>query len=244
MENPRPEKVAAVTEVKDRFESARSVYVTEYRGMTVDQLSQLRRSLREAGGYYKVYKNTLVRRAVSDAGIELDEQLLGPTALTFTETKPDGTLGDVVTVAKTLRDFGKDNPNLVIKGGYYEGNVLDADSVKQLADIEPREVLLAKFAGLLQAPMSKFAGLMQALPRDFAYGLQALIEKGGAPGAPESAPAEEASDEAPAAEAEVTEVETPAAEAEESETTNETEAAEAVETSAEEAETNSDEGEE
>lgn len=228
MDNPRPEKVAAITEVKDRFDSAHSVYVTEYRGLTVDALAELRTSLRENGGYYKVYKNTLVRRATSEAGIEMDEQLLGPTALAFTEQRPDGSDGDLVSVAKTLRDFAKKNPDLVIKGGYYEGEVLGPDEVKQLADVEPREVLLAKFAGLLQAPMAKFAGLMAALPRDFAYGLQALIDNGGAPGAPESAPAEaeEASDDAPEAEASATEA-APEGEAEEAESTDEAPAAEA-----------------
>ncbi len=227
MDNPRPEKVAAITEVKERFTSAQSVYVTEYRGLTVDALAELRNSLRENGGYYKVYKNTLVRRAANEAGIEMDEQLLGPTALAFTEQRPDGSEGDLVSVAKTLRDFAKKNPDLVIKGGYYEGEVLGPEEVQQLADVEPREVLLAKFAGLLQAPMAKFAGLMAALPRDFAYGLQALIDNGGAPGAPESAPAEAAeestdsddaaeasADEAPADDAESND-DAPAAEAEE-----------------------------
>jgi large subunit ribosomal protein L10 len=242
MDNPRPEKVAAIAEVKDRFDSASSVYVTEYRGLTVDALADLRNSLRESGGYYKVYKNTLVRRAAGEAGIEMDEQLLGPTALTFTEQRPDGSDGDMAAVAKTLRDFAKSHPELVIKGGYFDGNVIDADTVKQLADIEPREVLLAKLAGLMQAPMAKFAGLMQALPRDFAYGLQALIEKGGAPGAPESAPAEaeesssddQAADEAPTEE--VAESEAPAEEpAAETETeTQEEPAAEASEDAAEE----------
>ncbi len=233
MENPRPEKVAAITEVKERFSSAQSVYVTEYRGLTVDALAELRNSLRENGGYYKVYKNTLVRRAASEAGVEMDEQLLGPTALAFTEKRPDGTDGDLVSVAKTLRDFAKKNPDLVIKGGYYEGEVIGADKVNELADVEPREVLLAKFAGLLQAPMSKFAGLMAALPRDFAYGLQALIDNGGAPGAPESEPAEAASepstDDAPAAE-EASDEPAPTAEAE---STDDASAQEATETKAE-----------
>jgi len=206
MDNPRPEKVAAVEEVKERFSSASSVMVTEYRGLSVTALSELRVKLRESGGYYKVYKNTLVRRAADEAGLDFKDHLLGPTALTFTEKKPDGSEGDVVTVAKTLRDFGKAHPELVIKGGYFDGEVIDAEGINQLADVEPREVLLAKFAGLLAAPMQQFAGLLQALPRDFAYGLQALIEKGGAPGAPESEPAPvEAAVEADAAEADAAE---------------------------------------
>ena len=100
---------------------------------------------------------------------------------------PDGSPGDVVTVAKVLKDFARVNPALVVKGGLLEGAPLDADAVRRLADIEPREVLLAKLAGLMAAPMQQFAGLLQALPRNFAYGLQALIDKGGASGAPVAA---------------------------------------------------------
>ena len=121
-----------------------------------------------------------MRRAASEAGIDIEEHLAGPTALTFTETTPDGNAGDVVTVAKVLKDFAKTNPELVIKGGLLDGDRIDADGIRQLADIEPREVLLAKLAGLMAAPMQQMAGLLQAVPRDFAYGLQALIEKGGA----------------------------------------------------------------
>ena len=211
MENPKPEKVAAINEVKERFSSASSVVVTEYRGLSVDSLSELRRTLRPVGGSYKVYKNTLVRRAASEAGLELDEHLTGPTALAFTEKTPDGEDGDVVTVAKTLRDFGKTHPELVIKGGYFDGSPVDAEGINALADVEPREVLLAKFAGLLAAPMTQFAGLLEALPRDFAYGLQALIEKGGAA----DAPAAEAATEKPESETsgeETSKEEAPAAE--------------------------------
>ncbi len=199
MDNPRPEKVAIVAEVKDRLESAEAVMVTEYRGLTVEALSQLRTSLRPAGGSYKVYKNTLVRRAAEGLNEEFSELLVGPTALTFTESTPEGEAGDVVTVAKALKDFAKDNPNLIVKGGLFEGQFIDADGLKQLADIEPREVLLAKLAGMIAAPMTQMAGLLQALPRDMAYGLKALIDQGGAPGAPPAA--DEAPAEAPAAEA-------------------------------------------
>ncbi len=200
MENPRPEKVAIVDEVKDRLQQSSGVVVTEYRGLSVAALAELRGQLRPLGGKYKVYKNTLVRRAVDDAGVNLDtETLIGPTALAFTEDTPDGTPGDLVTVAKVLRDFAKANPDLVIKGGLFEGEAIDADGVKALADVEPREVLLAKLAGLMQAPMQKFASAMQALPRNMAYGLQALADQGGAPGAPADAPA--TTDDAPAAEA-------------------------------------------
>lgn len=189
MENPRPEKAAIVTEVKERLEQSSSVLVTEYRGLSVKALAELRRSLRPVGGAYKIYKNTLVRRAAAEAGIDIEEHLVGPTALAFTETAADGTAGDVVTVAKVLKDFAKAHPELVIKGGLLDGAPLDAAEIKKLADIEPREVLLAKFAGLLAAPLRQLAGLLHAVPRDFAYGLQALIEKGGgidaAPDTPE-----------------------------------------------------------
>ncbi len=210
---PRADKVAIVTEVKERLEQSSAVMVTEYRGLTVKELAELRRTLRPVGGAYKVYKNSLVRRAADDAGLDLSEHLIGPTALAFTEQTPEGEPGDVVTVAKVLRDFAKANPNLLIKGGYFDGQPIDADGVKALADVEPREVLLAKLAGLMAAPMQQMAGLLQALPRDFAYGLKALIDEGGAPGAPaaEAAPAADEADapaEEPAAEADA-----PAAEA-------------------------------
>jgi len=219
MDNPRPEKVAIVDEVKNRLETAEAVMVTEYRGLTVDQLSALRINMRPAGGSYKVYKNTLVRRAAEGLSDEFSELLVGPTALAFTETTPEGEAGDVVSVAKALKDFAKDNPNLIVKGGLFEGQFIDADGLRQLADIEPREVLLAKLAGMIAAPMTQMAGLLQAVPRNMAYGLKALIDQGGAPGAPaaEEAPA----DEAPAAE-EAPEADAPAAEAEEAPAADET----------------------
>src|SRR5688500_9916325 len=111
MENPRPEKVAVVDEVKARLDAADAALLTEYRGLTVTDLATLRRNLREAGGEYKIYKNTLVRFAVRDKGLEgLESLLLGPTAIAFIE-------GDAVAVAKALRDFSRTNPNLVVKGG-------------------------------------------------------------------------------------------------------------------------------
>lgn len=197
MDNPRPEKVALVAEVKERLETSTAVMVTEYRGLTVDEFQELRRSMRPVGGKTKVYKNTLVRRASDEAGVDLgEENLLGPTALTFVEPTEDGGRGDVVSVAKVLKDFAKTHPNLVLKGGHFDGGVIGADDIRRLADIEPREVLLAKLAGLMAAPMQQFAGLMQAVPRNFAYGLKALIEEGGAPGAPASSTTETVSDTA------------------------------------------------
>ncbi len=194
---PRPEKVAIVAEVKERIEQSSSVLVTEYRGLSVKAMAELRRTLRPAGGTYKVYKNTLVRRAADEAGVDLAEHLVGPTALAFTGTLADGSPGDVVTVAKVLKDFARTNPALVVRGGLLDRAPLDADAVRRLADIEPREVLLARLAGLIAAPMQQFAGLLQALPRNFAYGLQALIDKGGADGTgavPETAMAEVATE--------------------------------------------------
>ena len=202
MSEPRPEKVAIVDELRDRVGAAEAVMVTEYRGLTVSELATLRLAMRPAGGKYKVYKNTLAKRAISESQPELAELMTGPTALAFIENTPEGETGDVVAVAKALKDFAKASPELIVKGGLFEGNFIDADGLNALADIEPREVLLAKFAGLLAAPMQRMAGLLQAVPRDFAYGLKALIDAGGAPGAPADAPtpADEAADAAPAVE--------------------------------------------
>jgi large subunit ribosomal protein L10 len=185
MENPRPEKVAVVDEVRERFGSTNAALLTEYRGLDVAALGELRRALREVGGEYKVYKNTLVRFAAREAGLELDDLLAGPTAITFVGDRPDGAPGDAVLVAKALRDFARTYPALVVKGGVMDDRSLSADDARALADVEPREVLLARLAGGLAAPMQQFAGLLEALPRNFAYGLSALIEKGGAAGAPE-----------------------------------------------------------
>ena len=158
MENPRPEKVAVVDEVRAKLEASEAAVLTEYR-----------RALRAAGGEFKIYKNTLVRFAARDLGMEIDDLLTGPTAIAFIE-------GDPVNVAKALRDFAKTNPALVIKGGLLGDKTLDEAAVKALADVEPREVLLARLAGAIAAPMTQFAGLLEALPRNFAYGLKALID--------------------------------------------------------------------
>ena len=182
MENPRPEKVAVVEEVRAKLDAADAAVLTEYRGLNVAATAELRRALNEAGGDYKIYKNTLVRIAARELGLELDDLLTGPTAIAFVE-------GDPVNVAKALKDFAKTNPALVIKGGLLGEEVLDAKAMSALADVEPREILLAKLAGALAAPMQQFAGLLEAIPRNFAYGLKALIDQGGAPGAPADAPA-------------------------------------------------------
>jgi large subunit ribosomal protein L10 len=179
MENPRPEKVAVVDEVRDRLSNSQAALLTEYRGIGVSDLSTLRRSLRAAGGEYKIYKNTLVRFAARDLGLELDELLTGPTAIAFV---PTDSTGDPVLVAKALRDFGKTNQALVVKGGVLGDRQLSAADANALADVAPREQLLAQFAGALQAPMAQMAGLLQAPMREFASLLKALIDdRGGAP---------------------------------------------------------------
>lgn len=185
MENPRPEKVAVVDEVRERLSSSDAAVVTEYRGLNVAAMATLRRSLRDAGGEYKIYKNTLVRFAVRDLGLDGAEELLtGPTAIAFVTTRPDGAGGDPVTVAKALRDFARTNPSLVLKGGLLGERLLSAEDVRALADVAPREELLARLAGGFAAPMRQFAGLLEALPRNFAYGLKALIDqRGGEPAA-------------------------------------------------------------
>ncbi|HEX4906810.1 MAG TPA: 50S ribosomal protein L10 [Acidimicrobiales bacterium] len=194
---PRSEKVAVVDEVKTRLSSSSAALLTEYRGLKVGELADLRRTLRTAGGDYKIYKNTLVRFAVRDLGIEIDEATLtGPTAIAFVE-------GDAAAVAKALRDYARTNANLVLKGGVLSGKALSGDEIKALAELPPREVLLAQLAGALQAPMAKMAGLLQALPRNMAYGLKALIDQKVAGG--EALPAEEPAVDPAPAEAAVTE---------------------------------------
>jgi large subunit ribosomal protein L10 len=170
MENPRQEKVAVVDEVAEKLSAADAVIVTEYRGLKVSQLGGLRRQLRDAGGEYKVYKNTLARLGAEKAGVDgLSDLLVGPTGITFIT-------GDAAAVAKTLREAAKANPLLVLRGGIVGGKVISAKDVEALADLPSRDVLLARFAGALQAPLVKTAGLLQAMPRNFAYGLKALID--------------------------------------------------------------------
>ena len=166
----RPDKAAAVAQLKEEFSSANAAVLTEYRGLTVKNLLELRRSLGE-DATYAVAKNTLTTIAAREAGIEgLDAQLTGPTALAFVK-------GDVATAAKTLRDFAKANPLLVIKGGVMDGRVLDADSVKKLADLESREVLLAKLAGAMNGNLAKAAGLFNAPLSGLARAVAALRDQ-------------------------------------------------------------------
>ncbi|MEY4157877.1 MAG: ribosomal protein [Actinomycetota bacterium] len=167
----REEKAAVIAEVRGKLEAADAAIVTEYRGMSVTALATLRRELRNAGAEFKVYKNTLARFAVREAGLEaLEEFLTGPTAIAFVK-------GDAAAAAKALRDQAKANPLLIVKGGVVGTTAMSKRDLDVLADLPSREVLLAQFAGALQAPLVKTAGLLQALPRNMAYGLKALIDQ-------------------------------------------------------------------
>jgi large subunit ribosomal protein L10 len=195
------EKVAEVAELTERFRGSSGAVLTEYRGLTVAQLAELRRS-------FAVVKNTLTKIAVTEAGLsdQLSSLLAGPSAVAFVD-------GDVVEAAKGLRDFARANPLLVIKGGVLDGKALTPAEVVRLADVEPREVLLAKLAGAMKATQARAAGAFSALPVQMAQLADALRAKleaeQGAPAAPEAsaapaseAPADEAAapaDEAPAA---------------------------------------------
>ena len=187
MENPRPEKVAVVNEVRERLSSSGAAILTEYRGLNVSELAALRRSLREAGGQYKIYKNTLVRFAVRELGLELEEMLLGPTAIAFVD-------GDAASVAKSLRDFARGNPNLVIKGGVLGETILSAKDASALAELPSKEQLLAQLAGAMAAPLQQMAGLLKALPQNFAYALRAVAEQQGGPVDLDSPPEPETSE--------------------------------------------------
>jgi large subunit ribosomal protein L10 len=180
MNKVRTAKVATVNELKAKVDATSTAVVTEYRGMTVAQISTLRRQLRSLDADYKVFKNTLVRRAIAGTSVEsLDEFLEGPTAIAFVN-------GDVSAVAKALRDFAKATPTLVVKGGVLDGKPLSKKDLTALADLPSRDVLLARFAGLLASPLSTLAGLLKAIPQNFAYGLSALIDsKGGVVVTPE-----------------------------------------------------------
>ncbi|MGD0378362.1 MAG: 50S ribosomal protein L10 [Acidimicrobiales bacterium] len=192
MENPRPQKVAVVTEVRERLEAADAAILTEYRGLTVAELAELRQALRAAGGDYKVYKNTLVKLAIAGGRHEaLGPLLEGPTAIAFVS-------GEVSAAAKALRDYARTYPNLVIKGGLHGEGFLSTQELGVLADLPSRDVLLAQLAGTIVAPLRQFAGLLQALPRNLAYGMSALLDQRG------GAPVEAGTDSEPAAEAETT----------------------------------------
>ncbi|MEV1167006.1 50S ribosomal protein L10 [Nonomuraea sp. NPDC049784] len=166
----RADKATAVAELKSEFEGSAAAVLTEYRGLTVAQLKELRKSLGE-NAKFAVAKNTLTKIAANQAGLAgLDDLLAGPTAIAFVN-------GDVVEAAKGLRDFAKANPLLVIKGGVLEGKTLDATEITKLADLESREVLLAKLAGALKAKQSAAAAVFAALPTQMAQLADALRAK-------------------------------------------------------------------
>ncbi|MGO9583860.1 MAG: 50S ribosomal protein L10 [Acidimicrobiales bacterium] len=173
MAGPRPEKVAVVEEVREHLGNSSAAILTEYRGLKVADLAALRRQLRTAGAEYKIFKNTLVRRATTGtAQAALDPLLEGPTAIAFVRD-------DVGAVAKVLREFSRAHPELIVKGGFLGTQLVDAQGASALADLPSREALLAQLAGAMSAPMRQFASLLQALPRGFAYALSGLIEKRG-----------------------------------------------------------------
>ncbi len=176
----RPDKVEAVAEIADRFRDATAAVVTEYRGLSMTQLTKLRRSL-GAATTYRIAKNTLMSRAAQEAGVHgLDELFVGPTAIAFVAGEP-------VEAAKALRDFARENRALVIKGGYMDGRALTVAEVTQIADLDSREVLLAKLAGAMKGNLAKAAGLFAAPASQVARLAAALQDKRAAAEAPQDA---------------------------------------------------------
>jgi len=196
---PKPEKVERVAELKERIEGSDALLLTEYRGLTVSEITELRRSLAEGGASFAVVKNTLMRRAASAAGVaELEELLSGPSAITFVD-------GDPIAAAKSVVKATKQFPALVLKGAYLDGKLLSADDAKALADLESREVMLSKIAGLFKGEMSRAAAMFQAGQSKFLSLLEAYKEK--VPGDATVAEVEEAAEAAPTPEDEVSEAE-------------------------------------
>jgi len=196
----RSDKAAAVAELTEKFRSSNAAVLTEYRGLSVKQITELRNTLR-GNATYAVVKNTLTELAAKEAGVDAFEgQLVGPSAIAFVE-------GDPVTVAKGLRDFAKANPLLVIKGGVLEGKALTAAEITKLADLESREVLLAKLAGAMNASLAKAVYLFAAPLSQAARTIDALKAKktDDAPAAPAAEAAEEPNPTEAVAPAEATE---------------------------------------
>jgi large subunit ribosomal protein L10 len=195
------EKVAAVAELKERFETSNGAVLANYRGLTVAQLADLRRAL-SGHASFAVVKNTLTKIAATEAGVadKLGDLLIGPSAIAFVK-------GDVVEAAKGLRDFAKANPALEIKGGIIDGKSMTPSEIERLADLESRDVLLAMLAGAMKASMARAAATMAALPTQMARLAAALEAKRAA----EAPAAQDPAAEAPPAEAPVAEA--PAAEA-------------------------------
>ncbi|MCJ7725314.1 MAG: 50S ribosomal protein L10 [Acidimicrobiia bacterium] len=234
---PRPEKVQAVADIRERLEKAQAVFLAEYAGLSVNEQQEMRRALRATDGQFKVVKMTLARLAAEELGhTDLAELLVGPTGLAFADH-------DAAATAKALRDFAKDHAMLTIKGALLSGEVLSPEKVSELADLPSRDVLLSQIAGAFEAPMAMMAGLLGALPRDLASMVLQLIDKmsDGAPAdEPEPATEETAAEEAvvedaavPAEEAAAEEPEAAPAEEAAAETTEEPEEAPAEEAAAE-----------
>ena len=215
----RPDKTAAVAELTEDFKSSDAIALTEYRGLTVGAMKTLRRSL-GMETKYAVVKNTLTKIAAKNAGVEIDESLLkGPSAVAFIK-------GDSIVAAKALKEFQKENPLLVIKGGIFDGKAVSTAEIMKLADLESREVLLAKLAGAMKGTMAKAARTFDALRLKLEAGAPVEAKAEAAPAAEvveEAAPIVETAE----ATAEVTEEAAPAAE------TTETPVAEAAEKPAE-----------
>jgi large subunit ribosomal protein L10 len=208
---PNTRKVERVAELKARIEGSDALLLTEYRGLTVSEVTELRRSLAEGGTKFAVVKNTLMRRAVNDAGVaELEPMLEGPSAVAFVE-------GDPVAAAKSVVDAAKKFPTLVLKGGFMDGKLLSAADAKALASLESREAMLSKIAGLMKSEMSKAAAMFVGAQSKFLGVLEAYKDKLPTEDAAEAAaePADEVSteDASAADEALAEDAEAPAAEA-------------------------------
>ena len=202
----REDKVAEVAEVRDRIGASAATLLTHYRGLSVKDLAELRRELRQANAELRVVKNTLAKRAAADAGVAgLDDLFEGPASLVSCAEDPVGP-------AKALKRFAKDHPDLVIRGGYLDGSVMDAEETVRLADLASREELLAKLAGLMQGALSGFARLLQAPLSQQARLMQALVDDRAAKGETADAPAAEEAPAAADAPADETPAEAPAAE--------------------------------
>jgi large subunit ribosomal protein L10 len=166
----RPEKVAVVEEIRTKLDESDAAVLTEYRGLTVHELAELRASLRPSGTQYKVFKNTLARRAIEGRGLdEITDLFEGPVAIAFVH-------GDAAAAAKVLREFGRNHEALVLKGGLLGERVITSGEIAALAELPSREVILTQIAGLFQQPLTRAAGLFQAFTRNFAYGIKALID--------------------------------------------------------------------
>ena len=168
--NPRPEKVEIVDDVRGRLENSDAVLFTEYRGLNVSEMAELRAALSPVGATYKIYKNTLARVAARELELDIEDYLLGPTGLTFIE-------GDPAAVAKVLDGYRKSHDVFVIKGGLLGDVMITSDGVRKLASLPPREELLSKLGGLVQAPMAQMAGALAAPLQELGGLLGAMQQK-------------------------------------------------------------------